>query len=279
MALTIRRMTQDDIALGMRLKRAAGWNQLEADWQRFLTMEPDGCFVAELDGQGVGTTATAIFGPAACVALVLVDERLRGRGVGTALMRQALDYLDGHGVASIRLDATTLGRPIYEKLGFVAEYELARFEGVLPSRPVIAGIEPAQADDLEGIIALDRELSGIDRRKMLTCFFREHPAALRVGRVAGVIQGYLTSRPGTRATQIGPCLSRTAVGATLLSDAWSRLAGQTVFLDVPLDNQPAAALAESMGLTVQRRLLRMCRGEPIRDRVADIWASSGPEKG
>lgn len=277
--ITIRLMTDADIPLGMRLKRDSGWNQLEADWRRFLTMEPQGCFVAELEGQAVATTTTAIFGTAACVALVLVDERLRGRGLGSALMRHALDYLDRQRVASIRLDATPLGRPIYEKLGFVAEYELARFEGTLPPHEPVHGIDPAHAADLDDISALDREISGIDRRKMLDCFYRETPEAMRVARVNGAIQGYLTSRPGARATQLGPCLSRGDLGESLLADAWSRLAGQYVFLDVPIDNRPAVKLAESMDLTVQRHLLRMCRGVAIHDRVADYWTSSGPEKG
>ena len=50
MALTLRLMTPGDIELGMRLKGQAGWNQTPADWQRFLELEPNGCFVAEWDG-------------------------------------------------------------------------------------------------------------------------------------------------------------------------------------------------------------------------------------
>ena len=124
--MRIRPMTGADLPLGMRLKAQAGWNQTEADWRRFLHLQPDGCFVAELDGTAVGTTAAFVFGPVAWVAMVLVDEAVRGRGVGTALMRHALAFLDGRGVRSVRLDATPLGRPIYEKLGFVAEYKIGR---------------------------------------------------------------------------------------------------------------------------------------------------------
>ncbi len=37
--------------------------------------------------------------------------------------------------------------------------------------------------------------------------------------------------------------------------------------------------AEAQHLTVQRHLLRMCRGELVQERVEGLWASSGPEKG
>jgi GNAT superfamily N-acetyltransferase len=87
-------MTVADVPLGMRLKEQAGWNQTEADWRRFLDLEPEGCFVAELDGQPVGTTTTCVFGSVAWVGMVLVDPAVRGRGVGRSLMKHALDWLD-----------------------------------------------------------------------------------------------------------------------------------------------------------------------------------------
>src|SRR5262249_21010481 len=138
--IRIRRMTAADIPLGMRLKEQAGWNQTEADWRRFLTLEHKGCFVAEYKGEPVGTTTTCIFGKVAWIAMVLVDERVRGRGIGKALMEHALAYLDSTGVPSIRLDATPLGRPLYEKLGFRAQYELVRFVGELPAHGRVAGV-------------------------------------------------------------------------------------------------------------------------------------------
>src|SRR5437660_10527540 len=99
-------MIPADIPLGLRLKAQAAWNQLEADWLRFLDLQPDGAFVAECDGTPAGTVATCVFGPVAWVAMVLVDTALRGRGLGRALMERALHFLDGAGVQTGRLDAT-----------------------------------------------------------------------------------------------------------------------------------------------------------------------------
>ena len=71
--LQIRPMTLSDVPLGMRLKAQAAWNQLEGDWRRFLDLQPDGAFVAELDGTPAGTVTTCIFGPVAWVAMMLVE--------------------------------------------------------------------------------------------------------------------------------------------------------------------------------------------------------------
>src|SRR5271166_6332252 len=82
LVMHIRLMTAADVPLGMRLKQQNGWNQLEADWVRALDLQPDGCFVAELDGTPVGTVTTCIFGAVAWIAMMLVEETMRGRGLG-----------------------------------------------------------------------------------------------------------------------------------------------------------------------------------------------------
>src|SRR5947209_4090213 len=126
-------MSESDLALGLQLSGRAGWNQVAADWRRLLELQPDGCFVAEWQGRPAGTAMTSVFGPVAWVAMVLVEESLRGRGIGKALMHRALEFLDTHGVRTVRLDATPLGRPLYERLGFVPQFTLARYEGTLPA--------------------------------------------------------------------------------------------------------------------------------------------------
>jgi len=273
-------MTSSDVPLGMRLKKQAGWNQTEADWRRFLALEPGGCFVAEVDGTPVGTVTTCEFGSVAWIAMVLVDKASRGVGVGTRLVEFALEHLDGRGMASARLDATALGRPIYQKLGFVAEYDLARMEGAAPSVRRPAAARPMLDRQLAAVCDLDRRLTGTHRRRLIERLYRERPGAVWAVAEGGGVAGYAASRAGSRATQIGPdAADDPEAGRAVLDAAIGPCAGRPVFLDVPLDNAPAVRWAESGGLTVQRNFTRMCRGQPVRDRPDLIWASSGPEKG
>jgi GNAT superfamily N-acetyltransferase len=283
--LHIRLMSAADIPFGMRLKTQAGWNQLEPDWRRFLDMQPDGCFVAELLGKPVGTTMTCIFGPVAWIAMVLVDAEVRGRGIGKALMQHALAFLDRQNVRTVRLDATPLGQPLYEKLGFAVEYALARHDGTLqaaadfPFEDCPKKVTSAQPNDIEDIFQFDAAVARADRRTFLERLFRERPADIRVVRQSGQLLGYLAVRSGANALQVGPCMAAAGAGPLLLADAWLRHAGQRVFIDIPLQNQIAAHLAQKMGLTVQRTLVRMSRGPNVNEDVARLWASSGPELG
>ncbi|HLJ98030.1 MAG TPA: GNAT family N-acetyltransferase, partial [Gemmataceae bacterium] len=245
----IRLMTEADVPLGMRLKASNGWNQTEADWHRYLGLQPDGCFVAMLGGTPVGTLTTCLFGPVAWIAMVLVDAAYRGRGVGKALMRHALDFLESQGVRSIRLDATVLGQPLYEKLGFVAEYTLHRYEGTLQPGNAVAGVEPFSTDDVDALVRLDQFVTRTDRRKLLAQLVNEFPEASRVVRRSERLEGFCLARPGTRALHIGPCLATGSSGHRLLEDARRRYGGNHVFLDIPVEHQAAARWAEASGLT------------------------------
>ena len=272
-------MRTDDLRLGLRLSRQAGWNQIESDWLRFMNMEPEGCFVAELEGCSVGTTTTCIFENVAWIAMVLVDKDSRGQGVGKTLLKHSLDYLDGRKVKTVRLDATAAGRPIYEKLGFVPEYELVRFQGI--SRPGKTGpvLTEAVPELFGDMIEFDRRMTGTNRAKMLSLLFAELPENARIQTLHDKIDGFVTMRPGANAVQIGPCIASMNAGPALLSDALNRCAGKAVFVDMPTGNVHAIKIVESSGIKIQRRFTRMCRGERIKDNPKAIWAGSGPEKG
>src|SRR5947209_19421643 len=123
--------------------------------------------------------------------MVLVDTGLRRGGIGTALMTHVLRHLEERGVRSVRLDATPLGRPVYEKLGFVAEYELARYRGVPGPVEAVSGVETAGPESLPELIELDRTVSGTDRAKLLRRRSQEHPDSIRAVRRDGSLQGFL----------------------------------------------------------------------------------------
>jgi GNAT superfamily N-acetyltransferase len=279
--LRLRTMTTEDIELGLRLKDQAGWNQTAADWQRFLALEPDGCFVAELDGWPVGTTTTCSFEAVGWIAMVLVDVAARHQGIGTRLVEHALAYLQSRGASTIRLDATPLGRPVYERIGFTAEYELTRLEGTASA--VAAGgpdVTEALPDDADALAALDRRVTGANRRRLLARLLVDPDAAAGKLRVAEALAGYVMLRRGGRAMQLGPAVAITPeAGQALLNWALRRCDGWPVLIDIPCDNGVAVAWAQARGLIPQRRFTRMYYDRPIFDQHELLWASSGPEKG
>src|SRR4026209_2214962 len=133
-AIEIRLLFESDVPAAMRLKDAAGWNQTEADWRRLLSLEPNGCFAAVKEGRLIGTTTTTTYGnDLAWMGMVLVDPQQRRQGIATRLMNVAIDYLKDK-VATVKLDATAQGQPLYEQLGFQFESVLERWIGTAKTR-------------------------------------------------------------------------------------------------------------------------------------------------
>lgn len=275
-----RLLTADDIPDAMRLTRIAGWNQTPADWERFRAASPYGCFVAEQGGRAIGTSATIVYsGTLAWVGMVLVDPALRGSGIGTELLQRAIRHLDERGVPCIRLDATPLGRPIYEKSGFVDEYEVQRW--VLQREEPTVVPPRAAGDDLMGVLELDREVFGADRGDLLRSVAATAPELVHLVRDGDGISGYALGRRGARADHLGPWVAQDeATAAALLDDFLARSARDAVFVDAVAPNPWALALLEARGFEFTRTLTRMVRGNPAPPNRTDLMgAILGPEFG
>ena len=195
-----------------------------------------------------------------------------------------LGILRRRGVRTVRLDATPLGRPIYRRLGFVEEYELARLEGTATAigdgRRAVQVVEGAAASQLENIYALDRQVTGTNRRRLIEQLIGACDDMVGLFISGGRLLGYAMLRQGSRATQIGPAGALTVeAGRALGNWALRQCAGRPIFIDVPCENESAIRWAEGVGLKRQRRLTRMHVGESVDDNPRLLWASSGPEKG
>ncbi len=279
----LRAMTPADVAAGMRLKDIAGWNQTQEDWERFLQAEPEGCFVAEWDGQVVGTVTTVVYeGRFAWIGMVLVDPQLRGKGIGTALLQKALDHLDAKKVPCVKLDATPQGKPIYARLGFRIEYEierhsLTREDGAKASPEIVS----QGAENLEALLKMDREVFGADRSVLLRSLADSAPELVTIAPQEGAVQGFALGRKGSRADHLGPWVAKNALAAREVFEGFLlRSRRQVVFVDVVRDNPWAPALLAANRFQFSRTLTRMYRGENAHPGRPDfLCAILGPEFG
>jgi GNAT superfamily N-acetyltransferase len=291
-------MTADDVSEAMRLKDLAGWNQTAADWRRFISASPEGCFAAEHDGRLVGTATTIVYeGRFAWIGMVIVDRELRGQGIGTALLEHAIMFLDSRGVPCMKLDATPQGKILYEKFGFVSEYDFERWmlkrqpqhgssAGMLPVNgrtgilPIGGGVGGLRGTD-EVSLRLDREVFGADRSGLLRSLIEAAPDFTLVSRGRTGIDGYAFGRRGSLADQLGPWMARNEeVAAHLLDEFLRRLGRELVFVDCLKDNPWAIPLVRARGFEFQRPLTRMFRGRNEHPGMPKLLcAALGPEFG
>jgi ribosomal protein S18 acetylase RimI-like enzyme len=279
----IRVMTEQDIPGGVRLNTIAGWNQTEADWNRFLASTAKGCFVMEDDGQIVGTAATISYEDRfAWIGMVLVDPDYRNRGIGTALLHRAIEYLDAAGIPTLKLDATPAGKPLYEKLGFATEFEIDRWilKRTANEQPTErdAGLS---AEHLPQIFKHDNDVFGANRSALLHSL-EERAADLTLPRSNGDnLRGYVFGRRGLFADHLGPWMARdSATAKALLSEFLRRSSRDTIIVDALKSNLIAGELLREHGFSPVRLLTRMYRGpNAFPGKSNSLFAIVGPEFG
>lgn len=279
----IRRMDRRDISAGLRLSAQAGWNQTAADWQRLLAWEPEGCFVAERGGEVVGTVTSTVYGARlAWIGMMLVDNEQRRQGIGRALLSHAVAWLEqSRGVPTCALDATPLGKTLYDGLGFTDRFSLQRYTGTAQVGTAPAGVRPLRADDLSRLAPMDLSVFGADRLRLLRDLVAAHPGHCCLAEQGGAVRGYACGRPGARSGYIGPLVATDPETAeALLRAALAPLAGQPVTVDVPDGNPEGVRLVTHLGLRPQRPFIRMTRGaSPPPVDTARYFAIAGPEVG
>jgi GNAT superfamily N-acetyltransferase len=287
-AIEVRLLSESDIPAAMRLKEAAGWNQTEADWRRLLSLEPNGCFAAVKDGRLVGTTTTTTYDELAWIGMVLVDPEHRRQGIASQLMNVALEYLSGR-VETIKLDATALGQPVYQRFGFEVESEVERWTGTAGS----TGDESQSRVSLElnvvrELLELDRVAFNADRSKLLEALIKDACVPPVLFRAAdGALRGYALARSGTRKTYVGPVVAKEPeLIDTLLDEMLSQLRGRAIYIDINKECVVDTSRLSDRGFIKERDLIRMVkRGRcPLPNLFSEkssplVVAIAGPEVG
>jgi GNAT superfamily N-acetyltransferase len=291
--VSFREMLRADVAAGLGLCRASRWNQLSRDWECFLRLSPRGCLVAVKDDRVVGTVTTVSYRSRfsqsllrqnrfSWIGMVLVDPAERRQGIGSQLMREAMEILGDQ--TTIRLDATPDGREVYLKLGFVDEYQLSRMETVVSGDITRGDYNPARPmseDDLPQVFEMDYQVFGADRGALLKWMYAGAPeyawALVRDGEIAG----YTFGRHGFKFEHLGPVIAQDRKTAQqLVTACLSDQVGRMFILDALLRDPEWARWLESIGFRRQRQFIRMFRGDNRYPGLPEKqFAILGPEFG
>lgn len=278
----LRDMATSDIPSGLRLCRASGWNQLEHDWAAFLAFSPGGCRVAEKNGQVVGTVTTLRYQERfSWLSMVLVDPAERGAGIGTRLLQEGLMLLKQENC--VRLDATPLGRAIYERHGFIEEFPLKRMAVSTRAYKAVcrsSRIRQIRESDLPSVFAWDREVFGADRSLLLRRWLELAPDCAFIAEGGGV-EGYCFGRPGHKYSQLGPIVAKNEmIAGELISECLRRATNDAFAIDAPAISAEWIAQLTALGFVEERPFTRMSRGgRPNASPWAALFAIAGPEFG
>ena len=259
--LVLRNMAQADLALALEWTAAEGWNPGLHDANCFYAADPEGFFLAELDGAPIGCVSAVRYGSGfGFLGLYIIKAEHRRRGFGLELWRAALDHL---GDRVIGLDGVVAQQDNYRKSGFRIAFRNIRQEGK-GGGAAPPGVIDLAAIPIEEILRYDETAFPAPRADFLRSWI-EQPQAVALGVVDGRrLKGYGVLRACREGFKIGPLFADDEETADhLFAGLTARAPGAAVFLDTPEANPAAGALAARHAMTPIFETARMYKnGSP-----------------
>lgn len=275
-------LREEHAAAALRLSTEAGWNQTAGDWRLMIARaEAWGRFTHT--GELVATALLLPYGERiAWLAMVLVSERHRHQGIGSAMTNHALQRCDELGLAA-GLDATPDGRRVYRPHGFESLFDLHRMVCARPRLRVVevehVSIRELGAIDIKRVIDHDAEVFGAPRAEMVRYLHEAAPKRALVAKSAGRLVGFVLARPGRHGLHLGPVSAKRAeIAQALVSRALEGAKGP-ISIDVPDDQARFQAWLGSIGFLAVRPFTRMVRGTADLGDPSRAFAVAGPELG
>jgi hypothetical protein len=203
------------------------------------------------------------------VGLIFVAPTHRGRGIGRELTAAAIDALGAAGCRTMVLVATSMGRPLYERLGFEHDRSYQTYAApALPSATPDGAIRELRPDDGADVVRADRLATGEDRSALVTALLEVGTGWVLEDR-GGAIRAHLLRPPWGGGSTIAPDLT----DALAILQHRRRVArpDATIRCGIVEGNEAGKAMLEAAGWTHYATHPRLVRGEPIDWRPAWIW--------
>lgn len=274
--LRLRRAGVADLPRIAELRHEVGWSV--HDWALRAVLEPPHarCLVAVDDEDhllGVGSGIS--YGDLGFVGNMIVDAEHRRRGIGAAILRAVVAFLEERGTTRVELYATVEGRPLYAQHGFEltepnAMVRLRRGLARVDDGPELAEADPSVQAELA---AYDAQRFGGDRSMVLRAALEDVRRPLVVARRNGRIVGYGWVRADGE--RIGPLVADTPeTAAAIIGDAFDRMPGaDELTLNVPSDNRAGAERLAELGASLEQWEGRMARGPDVPRRGDTIYGN------
>lgn len=269
----------DELAIILEWAAEEGWNPGLEDAAAFWQADPQGFFVATVDGALAAAISvvnhTEDF---AFLGLYIARPDFRGQGIGFGLWQHALKHA---GARVVGLDGVPDQQDNYAASGFELFSATTRFTGEVAAA-ASGNVRMAGPEDVAVLTDLEAAASGVRKPSYLGAWFA--PVESRqtwVMQDADGVAGFCTARRCCEGVKIGPLWAQREEDATVLMAHVAAQIGGPVTLDVPDTSGPLKALCQALDLTPGFATARMYRGTPppVDDASGGYFAVSTLELG
>ncbi len=260
--LKIRKMSREEAEFAIEMATAEGWNPGIHDGELFYEADPEGFFIAELDGKPVGcASAVAYSNDFGFFGLYVVKPEFQKKGVGMKLTEKCLEHL---GDRNIGLDGVVENERKYHKvMKFKSSYSNLRYEGQ-GGGETPDGLVKISEVPFEKLLEYDRRMFPAPRPSFLKKWVNQPDSYAFAVLETGDLKGYGVIRKCHMGYKIGPLFADDQSMAEKIFRALrASVPEETIYLDVPEPNKKAIEIAKKYHMNVMFRTIRMySRKEP-----------------
>ncbi|MCL5876582.1 MAG: GNAT family N-acetyltransferase [Candidatus Bathyarchaeota archaeon] len=234
---TVKTLPKEDYQFAVDLANTMNWNMAVEDFEFMASLEPDSCLLL-LDGaKRVGVATCNNYGKMGWFGNLIVEEKYRKKGAGTALVTHAIKQLHAKGVETIGLYAYRHLECFYGNLGFKADKDFAVLQAKDLQRVKADPLPKIGTQQLPEIISFDSEnFGGGNRSKLLESIIcTQGNASFYISEGCEVV-GYVAATIYESMAWLGPLVctpSRNDIALPLIKAALSEMAGRTVYAVLP----------------------------------------------
>jgi GNAT superfamily N-acetyltransferase len=225
---------------------------------------------AEIDGRIVGIGASVHFDHTAWLAHIIVDDHFRNRGIGYQIVCELLAEVKKDAIETCSLVATSFGQPVYKKAGFrvVSEYSFMTRAMPWTVQPASDKVFSFREEYRLMIYAIDKQVSGENRERLLSCYVDSSMVYLDDGKVMGY---YI---PGLNE---GMIVANTKEAGTALMKIKYSTTDNAV---LPSDNHTGMNFLQQNGfIQTERKGVRMILGKDIHWQPSAVYSRIGGNLG
>jgi len=275
--IPIRVLTEEDFPFAVFLTDTVTWGFTEEDFRYMVNLEPDGCFIVLDDKERIGITTTITYGKVGWIGNVIVDENYRNRGVGSVLLKHAVNFLRERSVKTINLLSYVHAVPFYERLGFRSVTGFAVLKGRNIHRGVVGEARRAEEKDFHDILTFDTYCFGASRERLLKDILSEKDNFCYVSYEDDGLSGFAFARRYSEMSELGPMACRSAFddsAISLLYAVLGELTGLEVHMNIAERAESLLSELGTLGFEKCFRVVKMFWGEPTPVRSCLLAAES-----
>ena len=239
----VRTATKDEVPVFIDWARQEGWNPGIYDGDCHYAVDPDGWFVAEVDGEIAGTLVVTNYDPSFSFGgFYIIREDVRGNGLGLNLWNHGMQHagernFGGDGVYEMQ-------NKYAENVGLIYAYRNIRWQGIADgcAQPDLVSVQELAFDALS---VYDRIHFPAERDRFLEKWIsRDNSRALAFLHPDESIGGYGVVRRCFEGYKIGPIFADSPdIAECIFEGLTESVAGEVFFFDTPEPNAAAVAMA------------------------------------